>query len=121
MSERQRLPDRRDSDFLTFDHMGQTVHVSASRYETGRIAEVFFNAGKSGTAIDIVMREMATVVSIALQSGVPLGVIEGSLPKLVDGAAAGPLGKALALLQEPWAPRTVSGPDVTGMMGDGAP
>lgn len=112
MSERQRLPDRRESDFLPFDHEGHTVHASGSFYESGALAEIFLNSGKSGTLIDIVMRELAVVVSIARQHGVPLALIENALPKLMDGSPAGPLGKALALLQEPWPEaRTISAPD----------
>lgn len=113
MTARQRLPDRRQSDFLTFEHEGQTVHVSASFDGCGRLAEIFLNSGKCGTMIDIVTRELAVVVSIALQYGVPLERIDAALPKLADGSSAGPLGAALTLAQKPWPEpkRNISVPD----------
>lgn len=115
MTERKRLPNRRDSDALTFSHEGHTVHATVSFDADGKLAEIFLNSGKTGTLIDIVMREMAVVVSIALQYGVPRELIENALPKLTDNSPAGPLGSALRRALEPWPQteraRTISAPD----------
>lgn len=103
---------------MTFQHEGHTIHLSASFDDDKNLAEIFINSGKSGTLIDLVVRELAVVTSIGLQFGVPLELIENALPKLRDGSPAGPLGAAIRnLLAEA---RTISAPDAAPGKSDGA-
>jgi ribonucleoside-diphosphate reductase alpha chain len=71
-----------------------------SEGKDGTLAEVFFNAGKEGTALDIMGRECGAILSIALQHGTPLKTIRDALPKLATGKPAGPVGKALSEIEE---------------------
>ena len=96
---RTRLPDRRQSTSITFDYGGVSYNAQFSNGADGALAELFLNCGKEGSAADIIGRECAVVLSIALQFGTPLDVIFDALPKLADSKPAGPVGMAIAKLR----------------------
>ena len=102
---RTRLANRRHSTFVSFDHEGVPYTASASAYPSGDLAELFLNCAKEGSSANIVARECAVILSIALQTGAPLQTIREALPKLADGKPAGPVGTALDLLTTPTAPK----------------
>jgi len=95
---RQKLPDRRASETLTFDVGGVTYHGSTGRAfdaatgAYGSAREVWLTAGKPGSAVDIAARDASLCASIALQSGADLGVLRASVSRHSDGRAEGPLG-----------------------------
>jgi hypothetical protein len=95
---RQRLSDRRETDTFRFDHEGQRYFGSVSRFEGGRPAEVFLDAGKTGSSIQAIARDGAVFASLALQYGCPLEVLKKAITRLDDGSAAGPFGKLLDLI-----------------------
>ena len=66
----------------------------------GEISEIFINAGKAGSAADVMSKDLAVVFSIARQYGVPLDTIRDAMLKLDNGKAAGPLGRALQIAEE---------------------
>ena len=92
---RTRLPNRRNADVIDFVYGGVPYTACFSYGADGKPAEMFLNAGKEGTAADIIGRECAVTLSIALQYGVPLSVLMEALPKLATGEPAGPVGMAL--------------------------
>ncbi len=94
---RARLPNRRRNTFIDFQCNGVPYTACFANAEDGTLAEVFLNGGKEGSAADIIGRECAVVLSIALQFGTPLNIIVDALPKLADGNPAGPVGMALKL------------------------
>ncbi len=97
MTERIRLPYRRQSSpAFEYEHGGVMYRAQYSEHE-GKLVELFLNAGKEGTAADIIGRECAVILSIALQHQVPLDMIIDALPKLSDGNPAGPVGVALKM------------------------
>lgn len=67
-------------------------------YDDGRLAEIFLNAEKGGTAIDDAARDSAVVASIALQHGVAPDTLRRALMRNSTGTASGPLGVLLDLL-----------------------
>jgi hypothetical protein len=67
---RGRLPDRRGHMLIDFDADGFRYTAGLGFFEDGRLAEVFLNSGKIGTAIETAARDSAVVASIALQHGV---------------------------------------------------
>ncbi len=95
---RRRPPDRRDGELVTFDHDGVRYTAQFSRDDVGAPIELFMNCGKEGTTANIVARECAVILSIAVQSGTSLETIFAALPKLQDGKPAGPVGVALAMI-----------------------
>jgi hypothetical protein len=65
------------------------------RFDDGRIAEIFINGAKAGTAAETNAQDAAIVASLALQHGCPVETIQHALAR--SGGAAGPLA---ALLRE---------------------
>jgi YD repeat-containing protein len=96
---RERLPKRRAHeliDFTTPDGFRYTAGLCY--FEDGRLAEIFLNAEKIGTAIETAARDSAVVASLALQHGVPPETIQHALTRNGDGSASGALGTLLDLL-----------------------
>lgn len=87
--DRKRLPIERPSITRKFDLEGHDFYVTCSWYpDTKKIAEVYIRTSKEGTLVSGSCDAIATVISIALQYGVPL-------EKLVDkmrGMTFGPGG-----------------------------
>jgi hypothetical protein len=99
MTTRRTLPNRRPLETFEFDLDGTRYTASAGFFETGGLAELFLRAGKPGSAVEVASHDAAVVVSLALQFGTPLNAIRKALTKLPDGSAAGPLGRALDMIE----------------------
>jgi ribonucleoside-diphosphate reductase alpha chain len=97
---RQRLPNRRGHELLSFEHSGVRYTAGIGRFDDGRLAEIFLNAPKCGTDLDVGVRDAAIVASLALQAGISAAVIRHALTSNRDGSACGPLGRILDLLVE---------------------
>ena len=111
---RARLPNRRPNHLETLEVNGQTFEVCVGfDPETGRPREVFLNGGKEGSDFDAMLADAATVISVALQYGVPAEALVksiGRLPNLPTSPGsvaqvfftgtepASPIGAALDLL-----------------------
>lgn len=101
---RNPLPNRRASETIRFDHAGIRYFATFGRaaepvpgggFVFGPVLEVFLQGGKAGSAIEAVARDSAVAVSLALQHGCPMQVLQHSVTRLDNGAAAGPMGMAL--------------------------
>jgi ribonucleoside-diphosphate reductase alpha chain len=95
---RERLPQRREHELLEFEHAGIPYVAGIGRFADGRLAEIFLNAGKAGTAIETHARDAAITVSLLLQHGCASDTIRHALTRNRDGSAAGPLGTLLDAL-----------------------
>jgi hypothetical protein len=94
MSARQRLPNRRGSTVVQFEHNGHRYRAGGSVWPaTGHLAEVFLDVGKAGSAVQVHADDAAVLTSLLLQHGVPVATIRHSL--------SGPIARALDLLTEP--------------------
>ena len=98
MSDRQRLPNRRQHELLQFEHGGFHYVAGFGRFADGRLAEVFLSAAKSGTVIEAWARDSAIVASLALQHGVPAETIRHALSRDQGGVAASPISAFLDLV-----------------------
>jgi hypothetical protein len=98
MTARRELPQRRQSETFEFDLDGVRYVASVSEFETGGIAEIFIRGPKIGSAAGAAAHDAAVTASLALQFGVPLTAIRKALLKLPNGTSAGPLGRALDLI-----------------------
>jgi hypothetical protein len=100
MTSRNRLPNRRASENLTFvAPSGTPMTANVGYYPDGRIGEVFLvSSGKSGSDLNIAMLEISTAVSIALQHGADINEMRKAFPRTEDGRPEGPIGKLLDLL-----------------------
>jgi hypothetical protein len=97
---RERLPNRRGHELLEFEHAGIRYTAGVGRFEDGRLAEIFLNTGKLGTAIDTFARDAAVAASLLFQYGCPVKTLRHALTSNADGSASGPVACALDLLAE---------------------
>jgi hypothetical protein len=104
VARRERLADRREHELLDFEHGGFQYIGGIGRFEDGRLAEIFLNGSKIGTAVETTARDAAVVASLALQYGTPVDVIRRALTRNGDGSASGALGTLLDLLASERAP-----------------
>src|SRR5213079_99576 len=95
---RQRLPDRRSSETITLECAGLEYVATISRFDDGRLGEIFLTNHKAGSAADTAARDAAITCSIALQFGAEVETIRKALCRDGRGNASGPLGAALDLL-----------------------
>jgi ribonucleoside-diphosphate reductase alpha chain len=95
---RQRLPNRRLSESFAFTCNDLKYLATISRYEDGRLAEIFISNAKAGSHSDAAAKDAAVVCSIALQYGVPVEVIRRALLCDPRGVASSPLGAALDMI-----------------------
>ncbi len=72
---RRRLPDERRAITHHFSIAGQEGYLTVGVYEDGSPGEIFVRMAKEGSTVSGLMDAFATVVSLALQHGVPLGVL----------------------------------------------
>lgn len=88
-----RLKDRRAHWLFRFECDGQSYTGGNGRFKDGRIAEVFINGTKVGTAAETNAQDAAIVASLALQHGCPVETIQHALARA--GGSAGPLATLL--------------------------
>jgi ribonucleoside-diphosphate reductase alpha chain len=69
---RRRLPNERRAITHHFSIAGQEGYVTVGVYEDGLPGEIFVRMAKEGSTVSGLMDAFATVVSLALQHGVPL-------------------------------------------------
>jgi ribonucleoside-diphosphate reductase alpha chain len=72
---RRRLPDERRAITHHFSIAGHEGYLTVGVYEDGTPGEIFVRMAKQGSTISGLMDSFATVVSLALQHGVPLDVL----------------------------------------------
>lgn len=98
MSQRERLPERREC--LTFDirHNNARYHISIGRFRDGSIAEIFITGGKSGSDLEAVCRDAAVTLSIFCQHGLSLDPIRHAITRNVDGSPSSIIGAVLEAL-----------------------
>jgi ribonucleoside-diphosphate reductase alpha chain len=95
---RERLRNRRRSETFTLEVNGLHYVASFSRFDDGRVAEVFLQDRKPASQSDANARDSAIAASLALQFGCPLDVLRRALLRDAQGRASTPLGVALDLI-----------------------
>ena len=98
MTSRERLPNRRWSETFTLELHGLHYVASFSRFDDGRVAEVFLQDRKPASQSDANARDSAIAASLALQFGCPLDVLRRALLRDAQGRASTPLGVALDIV-----------------------
>jgi hypothetical protein len=98
MTLRERLPDRRASETFALECEGLNYIATVSRFDDGRLGEIFLTNHKAGSAADTAARDAAITCSIALQFGADIETIRKALCRDSRGNASGPLGVALDML-----------------------
>ena len=98
MTARQRLPDRRRSESFTFELNGLRFTATVSRFDDGRIGELFLNNHKFGNQSDTNARDAAILLSFALQHGADIETIRRALCRDSQDRALGPIAAALDII-----------------------
>jgi hypothetical protein len=92
---RQRLPNRRASETLSFEHVGAAFTMTAGYYDDGRLGEIFINAAHANSALDALASDAAIALSFALQHGADLAAIRAAMKRNSRGEPSSPIGAAL--------------------------
>lgn len=118
---REQLPQRRGHDVFDFvfsrgphDPVGTRYTAGLGRTRPGTpIVEIFLDCHKLASAMTDDARDIAVILSIALQHGVPLAAFRDAVTRLENGQPAGLAGRLLAEIEarEPEAFATRPGPD----------
>jgi hypothetical protein len=98
MTARTRMPNRRGSETFDFESQGLAFTATVSRFDDGRLGEIFLTNHKAGSMAGVNACDAAVVCSIAIQHGVPLEIIRRALMRDAYGRASGPLGVALDIV-----------------------
>jgi hypothetical protein len=93
--QRERPPHRRASTLFDFTSMDIRFTASVSRFEDGRIAELFLDNHKAGSAVGTLVRDLAIAFSFAVQHGADVEAIRRAVCRDSQGRPLGPLGAAL--------------------------
>ena len=93
---RERLPDRRPSETVSFHHDNVNYTATFGRDPSMEIKEVFIDAGKVGSGLQIGMNDAATILSVALQNGIKPKDLFKSVRRDASGHPASPIGIILS-------------------------
>ncbi|MBR0901216.1 hypothetical protein [Bradyrhizobium liaoningense] len=101
MSERTKLPNRRPNETLEFDRDGIHITMSVGYGPDGAVKEVFLNADRADSMLDVLMSDAAIIASIAMQYGVSLRQLAHAIKRDRFGIASSPIGAALDRISTP--------------------
>jgi hypothetical protein len=96
---RNRLPNRRTCETVAFERDGSHYQMTIGYFPDGSVGEIFLNADRGDSLLDVLASDAAIAVSLALQHGTPLNEIKHALKRDARGNAAGPIGAALDLIR----------------------
>ena len=101
MTHRLRLRDRRELETIAIEHEGQRFKVGLGREDVDSpVVEVWLNAQKVNSPIDVLASDGAILVSMLIQYGCPAEEIIKSMKHNSDGKPASPLGVAAQLVAD---------------------
>lgn len=96
---RTTLPARRIHETIHVHHWGKRYVVGLGRAgQDAAVSEVFINCGRSGEQAETLASDSAVILSIALQYGVPIKVLEKAITRDPDGKPSGPMGAIIDLI-----------------------
>ncbi|MCC8961727.1 hypothetical protein H8A95_05175 [Bradyrhizobium sp. Pear76] len=98
---RECLPNRRPNETQEFDRDGILVKVTVGYKPDGQIGEIFLNADRSDSMLDVLMSDAAIIASIALQYGVSVRQLAHAIKRDRFGIASSPIGAALDRISSP--------------------
>lgn len=115
MTDRLRLANRRTHETIAVEMLNQRFKIGLGRHtetrridgtlsldlvSVGDVAEVFINAQRPNSDIDVLCSDAAILMSLLLQCRCPIETIQHAMKKDPDGKPSSPLGFAAQLLTE---------------------
>lgn len=116
--QRRRLPFRRQSECINFDHGGTQFFGTVGYYDDGTAGEIFLQGGKAGSGLEAMARDAAVFASLALQYGCPIDVIRAAITRLDKRDGSGAAGAAGALFDSPLLNATETANEASGPSGE---
>jgi hypothetical protein len=101
MTAREKLPNRRRSETRAVARDGSRYCLTVGFFPDGRPGEVFLNADRGDSLLDVLVSDAAILASLALQHGCSLETITHALKRDARGVASSPIGAALDLIARP--------------------
>lgn len=98
---RERLPNRRLNETQTFVRDGVSITLTIGYKPDGTPGEIFLNADRADSMLDVLMSDAAIIASLALQNGVPIQQIAHALKRDKFGIASSPIGAAIDRISKP--------------------
>lgn len=100
IARRNRLPDRRLAETFELEVGGLHYVATVSRFDDGRLAEIFIGNHKSNSGADVNARDCGIVCSLALQFGADVETIRRALSRDSHNRPSGVLAAALDIIAE---------------------
>jgi hypothetical protein len=103
MTVRRPMPQRRRSETFKIRHGGQNAayHITAGYYHPhGEIGEVFISTNSVGSALDAMARDLAILMSLALQHGCSMRTMRAALTREADGTPSTIAGAVADLISK---------------------
>ncbi|GEP12274.1 hypothetical protein [Methylobacterium gnaphalii] len=103
---RQRLANKREAETVDFTFsreahgFGLTYTMTVGRFADGRIAEVFLDCHKLASPATDDALEVAHLISLALQHGMPVSALVHAVARFEDGRPCTLIGRVADLLAE---------------------
>jgi hypothetical protein len=87
---RETLPQRRRSDTfkIRFGNQNAAYHITVGYYPDGKMGEVFLSTNKSGSMMEALARDIAILMSLALQHGCAMETMRDALTREGNGDAS---------------------------------
>ena len=98
---REILPNRRLNQTQKFGRDGISITMTVGFKSDGTPGEIFLNADRADSMLDVLMSDAAIIASLALQNGVPLQQIAHALKRDKFGIASSPIGAAIVRISVP--------------------
>lgn len=98
---RERLPNRRLNETQKFARDGVSITMTIGYKSDGTPGEIFLNADRADSMLDVLMSDAAIIASLALQNGVPIQQIAHALKRDKFGIASSPIGAAIDRISKP--------------------
>ena len=100
MNVRSTLPQRRYSETFKFRFGGQNsaYHITVGYFDDGTMGEVFLATNKIGSAAEAIARDIAILMSLALQHGCAMETMRDALTREADGSPSTVAGATADLL-----------------------
>lgn len=95
---RTALPSRRSLVSIGFEFEGHKYHLGVGPYPNGRVGEVWLATAKASSALEALARDVAIVISVALQSGMTVATFQAAVQRRPDGGPTSLLGTVLDLI-----------------------
>jgi hypothetical protein len=97
---RDRLPNKRACETVAFERDGSQYCLTVGFYPDGRPGEIFLNADRADSLLDVLTSDAAILASLALQHGCTLETIAHALKRDARGVAASPIGAAVDRVEQ---------------------